>query len=344
MWFAHFLLSFLLVGSFAWAQEPVTGENTANNTVQTPVSAAPVFNNMSTGPTAVALPVTTVTQPLVLPTLNTTTTDTTTATNTGLAALIAPCVALIGKMGDMFSSTPKNEDNVKSITSFVAKKNEQIGYVADPSYDPKDMKVFGEDVAARYAGGTCEQKFIDKNGNLGPWGRIAQAEIAQTPDKFVQNNPPDITGKYCKGYTEFGEKKREAFWIWVLASMGSAESKCRAKDKNYNAPNTARVGPATGIFQVEKSFCASLGVPGDLTDPINNIRCTVRGLGKELGRRDNLMSHTSKGREATHWAVNRKDINNPKHLNAKGGKGDVKAHLEFAALLPQFKGCTPSRD
>lgn len=291
--------------------------------------------------TAVTLPPTVNTTPaLVAPVVA----DTSNNNNGGWLAAALPivpvCLAMFGK-GDAFGSTSKNEDNLKVTSQGLAQVNEALGFQKDTDYDRSELATYGADVSGRYSAGSCEQKFIDKNGNLGPWGRTVKEEIRQRPEQFVNNAPPDVV-KHCPGYAHMkDEKKREAFWIWVFGALASAESSCDATAKNNKAPNVKTVGPARGLFQIDASFCGGLGVTGNVQQPDTNIRCAVKGLGVELARRDDLTSPTSKGSDSrrTYWGPLRNDIKNKRKLAAQGGAGDAKGHLKFIALLSQFKGC-----
>lgn len=232
----------------------------------------------------------------------------------GLAALCAPLLAGQGE------AVETSDEVIQAMDRY---KDEQ-GFQDLPDYESNPQ--LGEAIAAEYPEG-CENNFINKQGQLGPWGYTALEEIRRHPDVYTNNVPGDM-GELCSGYAGFDTKKREQFWVWMFLAMAVPESGCRPRARNSGAPD----GTAVGLFQVYAPFCDPLGVRGDLHNPHNNTRCAVRGLARELGRRDNLTSPTSKGSSPlrTYWAPLRND-----HRDA----GNAKANRTFESLLSKFPGC-----
>lgn len=232
-------------------------------------------------------------------------------------------------LGALAVLSGKNSQTADEIEAAAYRANDEAGYQDDDSLDGDFRRSLGRDMAARFTG-SCQQKFIDKDGRLGPWGRIVRDEIRERKSEFVKNEPPDVM-QMCPGYKNMDEKKREEFWIHAFMSLASPESSCNEGARNPNAPN----GTAKGLFQLEKPVCDGVNVRGDLYDGQVNTRCAVRLLGVELARRDNLMSPTSRARDSrrTYWGPLRTDD----HNRARGG--DIQGAKKFRGLIAQFPGC-----
>lgn len=210
--------------------------------------------------------------------------------------------------------------------------NEKAGFQHDDTLDDTFTKDLARDVNARF-NGNCAQMFIDKEGNLGSWGRVVRDEIREKKKQFVENEPPDVM-ELCPNYKYFSKEeggKREQFWIHTFMSLASPESSCNQAAANHGAPN----GTAKGLFQLEARVCDAMQVTGNLYDGQKNTRCAVRLLGAELARRDNLMSPTSRDRDSrrTYWGPLRTDD----HNKARGG--DIQGAKKFRALVAKFPGC-----
>ncbi|MBX3040084.1 MAG: hypothetical protein KF789_05170 [Bdellovibrionaceae bacterium] len=264
----------------------------------------------------------------VTPTTTTTTTSTDSDSgNGGMAALITGALGICGALlgGNVLGG--KNKENSEGLSYAMDEYNDSQGFQKQEDFysDPE----LGASIAANYPAG-CENRFIDKQGNLGPWGRTALQEIRANPEEYVNNNPPDVM-ILCKNYKNFDKNKKEHFWVWMFSSLAAPESSCNEKAANHGAPN----GTAIGLFQLEKPFCDRVGVSGNLYNGHINTRCAVKGLAMELRRRDNLMSPTSKASDPrrTYWGPLRTDDNN----KARGG--DISGAKKFRALVGKFPGC-----
>lgn len=221
----------------------------------------------------------------------------------------------------MFGRT--NTANSLLMEQIADETNEKAGYQRYESWEDKQSKEIGLAANARYPAG-CENRFINKNGELGPFGRTALAEFQRFPDQFVNNEPRDIISM-CPGYKNWGKERREQFWVWTASSLAAPESSCNPGAANPNAPN----GTAIGLFQVEKPFCDRFGVTGNLYDGHQNTRCMVRGLASELTKRNTVTTP----QRVTYWGPLRADDWN----TARGG--DIRGGQKFRALVPQFPGC-----
>lgn len=187
----------------------------------------------------------------------------------------------------------------------------------------------GTQATTTFAAG-CSQ-FIDREGRLGALGHTALDIIRDDVNRssFSQNAPPDIL-QLCPGYRDMDEGQRDLYWVWILASMASAESSC-----NPNvAPVRARNGEAIGLFQLERTSCGSRN--DELREPALNIRCAVNMLATELRGRATLTSATSTGRVsqgATYWGVLRNDDYNL----ARGH--DIQGGQRARAMMSQYAYC-----
>ncbi|XGC80562.1 hypothetical protein ACES2L_14630 [Bdellovibrio bacteriovorus] len=203
---------------------------------------------------------------------------------------------------------------------------EEKGFVYEEGMDREIARRVGSEAAVNISGFEkgCHQ-FINKEGQLGPWGSYALQQIKDKPNSFGDNVPSDIT-TWCPNYPKMSKNERELYWVWVLMSMSYSESSCNPVNDNPNAPN----GTAIGLFQVWKPVCPKAR---NLHRPNENIQCAVDLLSKELENRDNLMTPTSRGREGTYWGPLRND-----DWNKRRG-GDISGAQKTRALMAKYPYC-----
>lgn len=200
---------------------------------------------------------------------------------------------------------------------------ESKGYTYDPEIDEQTSRDVGAEGTITFSAG-CD-KFMNREGKLGPWGNAALGQIRSHPESFGSNVPDDIT-KWCPKYPSMNKAQRELYWVWILMSMASSESSCNPAANNPNAPN----GVARGLFQVWKPVCPRAR---NLGNPFENTECAIDLLAKELSNRDNLMTPTSRGREGTYWGPLRSD-----DWNKRRG-GDISGAQKTRAIMARYKYC-----
>lgn len=245
---------------------------------------------------------------------------------------------VVGACGALFSkeeATEKVGDKTFTEAEDLAYTAQQAAYEeidkAPYSYGQKwnqdEARAVGADATANFGSG-CD-KFMNKDGQLGPWGQFALQQIKEKPDAFGDNVPDDIQ-QWCPKYKSMkqGEdvSKRELYWVWILMSMASSESSCNPNNDNPNAPN----GTAKGLFQVWKPVCPKAR---NLNNPYENIQCAIDLLAKEMTNRDTIMTPTSKGREGTYWGPLRSD-----DWNKRRG-GDIKGAQKTRGLMSKYRYC-----
>lgn len=174
------------------------------------------------------------------------------------------------------------------------------------------------------------QKFINKDGEIGPWGRTMLTAFENHKDVFEKHTPDDVK-KYCPTFPTMNGDRRKLFWLWFFASVAQPESSCRSHETSQG-PN----GTAIGLFQMDPPACSRAGVPlsaTELLEPANNIRCAVAVFANEMHRRNTIMVGTSQGSGGTYWGTLRNDDNN----TARGG--DIRAAQQTRSLLTQYPDC-----
>lgn len=244
---------------------------------------------------------------------------------TFFTAFMQLCPRLFGGSSGTAGGVTGSElsDEAYQVQSNLWAAREKEGYVYEKDLDRKTATEIGGDASAKMASG-CNQ-FINKEGQLGPWGSWALQLIKDKPDAFGTNIPDDIT-KWCPNYPKMNKDQRELYWVWILMSMASSESSCNPRNDNKNAPN----GTAVGLFQVWKPVCPKAR---DLHVPYENITCAVDLLSKELQNRDTLMTPTSKGSEGTYWGPLRSD-----DYNKRRG-GDIAGAQKTRGIMSQYRYC-----
>ena len=170
----------------------------------------------------------------------------------------------------------------------------------------------------------CE-KFIDKDGKIGPWGAVALEKMQDPTLKHVfdTNVPADIT-QFCPEFPGMSAARKQYFWLWFMASLAKPESSCRAGAINTQAPN----GDALGLFQLEPKKCYPMSSQ-DLMDPIKNINCAVKVFGNEMSCRRTIMIDTSHGYCGTYFGELRTNPFGP----------DKGAAAQAKVLLSSYPDC-----
>jgi len=192
---------------------------------------------------------------------------------------------------------------------------------ANEKLGPRKHRSFNKRTNREILGGFLDpergcQKFIDKNGGLGPWGdtllecmkweknRDVYGYKDETGQEVLGVVPSDVM-KYCPSFGHMSPERRDRFWIWFFMSVAGPESSC-----NPGAVGQGPNGAAIGLFQLEADKCANVGVPvssGDLQRPAPNIRCACSLFAKEMRNRSTIFSGTSRGRAGTYWGTLRID-------------------------------------
>lgn len=243
---------------------------------------------------------------------------------------------LIMMVGGICSSLfkPKKLKDIKSLAEDIDESayeiREEKGHMFEGSWVPNEASKVGT-AASHVLSAGCDN-FMNKEGELGPWGDYTLAQIRNHPDQFGENIPSDIT-KWCPTYPSMTVPQREMFWVWTMMSMASSESTC---DPNATAQGSH--GTALGLFQVWNTMKTSNNpdsckYASDLLQVNQNIRCAVDQLALELKlERPSLMSNEA----GPYWGVLRTDDWN----SARGA--DVEAAKKTRAILKQYPFCTSS--
>ncbi|UOF00718.1 hypothetical protein [Bdellovibrio reynosensis] len=240
---------------------------------------------------------------------------------------------IFGFCSNMFRGSPNTamgsqgkrlSDDAYSIGDAAYRARESQGFQYEQGIDRELARRVGSSAATGNFSAGCNQ-FINKEGELGPWGSYALQQIKDKPQSFGENFPGDITN-WCKDYGKMSKDQRELYWVWVLMAMSSSESSCNPTNDNRNAPN----GTAVGLFQVWQPVCPKAR---DLHRPNENIQCAVDLLAKELQNRDTLMTPTSRGRQGTYWGPLRNDDWN----KARGG--DISGAEKTRAIMGKYPFC-----
>lgn len=255
------------------------------------------------------------------------------ASTNSTAQLLSLCGALLsGTSGIMGGSNKRTSQEILDATSDY---NSTAGYTYEKDTDQAVAASVGAKMSSSFGQG-CSQ-FMNKQGQLGPWGHTTLANIRENNASFGtepgSRYPSDITG-LCPKYGSMDKTQREYFWVWVFASMAENESSCRTtKDTNVKAA----YGTAYGIFQLEYKNNRCPGST-NLNDPDQNISCAVRQLGKELSVRPTLRSSCSATcpRSGTYWGTLRSDTNN----NSSAMKAaDNKGAIRTLTRIKQYQYC-----
>lgn len=241
-----------------------------------------------------------------------------------VAAIANACSAALTAYGNVLQNRALMDDI-----------NDAEGFKPDRDIEPRRARSYGSGMNSMWSKDQqgC-QHFIDKDGNVGPWGRTAMAEMENHADIYAEKVPSDI-GKFCPNFTSSmakDPKGRKYWWLWFFASLSKPESSCRAGAVNPNAPN----GSALGLFQLETAACARVGMSvskQDLLDPHKNIRCAVKLFAKEMQERNSMFIGHSRGRGGTYWGP----LRNDDHNMARGG--DRAGNHRMEALLKKFPDC-----
>lgn len=183
------------------------------------------------------------------------------------------------------------------------------------------------------------QKFIDEEGNLGPWGDTLldcmrweqNRRIYGYKDEYgrtVLGKVPTDVMRYCPSFEHMSPERRDRFWVWFFMSVAGPESSC-----NPGAVGQGPNGAAIGLFQLEADKCIAVHVPvssSDLQRPEPNIRCACSRFAQEMRNRDTIFIGTSQGRAGTYWGTLRSDMSSAQ---------DAPAHQKTMRALASYPDC-----
>ena len=191
------------------------------------------------------------------------------------------------------------------------------------------MRVFGPNERG------CE-KFVDKEGKIGPWGRKAleQMHSSESLKNIYETKVPPDMDKFCPEFKNMDQNRKDYFWLWFFASLSKPESTCQSGAVNPNAPN----GNAIGLFQLEANKCIPLGInvsSQELLNPDRNIECAVSRFGKEMAERGTIQIGYSNRKGGTYWGELR---TNPY------GSGDSRAAAQTQNLLQHWPDCQKNNE
>lgn len=213
---------------------------------------------------------------------------------------------------------------LKSTRSALDRYNDRTGFKRDSSFDDDDAKRAGRSLQASLSSSALAcQKFINKEGLVGSWGRTTLAAMENHKEVYENHVPNDIA-EYCPKFSDMSVEKRKLFWVWLFASMSAPESSCNPKAKN---------GGSIGLFQIDPNGCRVAGVhvnQSDLYDPHTNIRCAVARLAFEMKRRSTIIASHSRDATGTYWGVLRGDSAHP--VDSHGAD-------RTRTLLSQYSDC-----
>jgi hypothetical protein len=253
----------------------------------------------------------------------------------GMGSFLAACGMLVGSF--MTHSPMATEETLRSSRQIEDEAMSELDRM-EPGYiegaNREQWGRLGTRIHGRFeeASGDCQQKFITKDGRLGPWGQYAMTQMNEHRDVYENPRGPRDTTQYCPRYTSFEADQRKQFWTWFFLSLASPESSCRASAQNPGAPN----GTALGLFQLESVACQRVGLnfsSQDLLNPYKNIQCAVALFAREMRDRDSIMVGHSRDRTGTYWGP----LRNDDHNRARGG--DIRGANHLRSLLSDFDAC-----
>lgn len=208
--------------------------------------------------------------------------------------------------------------------------NDRSGFKKYRGFRDSDARAVGSDINQRYGSSAGCQKFINKKGEVGPWGRVALKEIEKSNNvEFYETATPRGISKFCPNFNNMDAERRKLFWIWVLASMADPESSCNPREV-ARGPN----GNAVGLFQLDPNACRIMNFhfsESDLQEPSNNIRCAVSRLRRDLECQKTFVTETSyDAQKCMHWGVMR---------GPTVASVDRSGARKFESLVPQYSDC-----
>lgn len=232
---------------------------------------------------------------------------------------------LLSQMCFAYADAIKKEPHtIRRTRDAIYRALDETGFTPDPEFPQEYARRAGRDLyEAMSEGARACQKFIDKDGNIGPWGTFAKELLEEHGEIFKNHVPSDIT-KYCPNFPNMTPERRKLFWIWVLAAMSAPESSCNPNEQT---------GDAIGLFQLDEQGCRVANVyvtSRELRNPYVNIRCAVARLAFEMRHRRTLMASHSRDRTGTYWAVLR---------GHSASSIDRKGAMRTMATLPKYSDC-----
>lgn len=265
-----------------------------------------------------------------------------------LAGFMQSCISTLGALLGG-SNNQNNIDSAELIMDEADEINEQRGWRPAEGISPELATEVGTATEEAFPlmegvdpNATGCNRFISRDGKLGPWGAVALEEIRKFPDSFANNVPRDVASM-CPNYTGFSKERREMFWVWAMMSISYSESsvegqmcnpraanrKCNRSDAartgcRYNA-NSPPNGDALGLFQLEPRRCGGANEE-QLFKPGVSTRCAARVLAGEMVKRDTL----STNQRDTYWG--------PLRCNTRHS-GDARAATKTVNHMMKFPGC-----
>lgn len=243
-----------------------------------------------------------------------------------IASYLAACAAAMNPLMQNLSA-------IRKVRRELDIENDRQGFKPDPIFeklDPEVRRRSADAIVSSFKPEAGCQKFMNKAGEVGPWGRTLLAELDLYKDVYESKIPKDAP-QYCPAFPSMDPPRRKLFWLWFFASLSQPESSCRSHAQG-DGPN----GKALGLFQLEPPACARVGMTvtqSELLDPSTNIRCAVAVFAKEMKNRDTIMINHSRGPSGTYWGPLRNDDENV------GRGGDIRAAQTARSLIKQYPDC-----
>jgi hypothetical protein len=256
--------------------------------------------------------------------------------NTG--SMIAICGSLLSSLSGGLN--PKAMDSNKKFTKALDDYNEAQGNQPDPDVKPEVAKrvaaeSYSPAAVMKYgaSAGLCPD-FFDKQGNVGPLGRLVESEMDKYPNSYEDKNLKDLN-EMCPKYNSMEKGTKKLFWVRFFSILANKESSCNPKNDNHSSPN----GTAYGLFQLDKPTCGDI----DLHNPNDNTRCAVKRMAKEMSIRSTLSTpcsnpeacrrHGVNSAQGTYWGELRNDDNN------KGRGADTGAAIGLRRAVSSYSEC-----
>ncbi|MES2769212.1 MAG: hypothetical protein V4596_08705 [Bdellovibrionota bacterium] len=121
--------------------------------------------------------------------------------------------------------------------------------VIDYSFDREKI---GQAFNRQPYGKVCEG-FINKEGNLGAWGKAGVEEFKKVCNECFFGEKSIDVKDICPKFKNFSQTQKEYFWAWTLASMAYPESTCRVQVRVKGTKVRGHQEYAVGILQLEES-------------------------------------------------------------------------------------------
>lgn len=197
-------------------------------------------------------------------------------------------------------------------------------------------------------------KYIDKKGEYGPWGKIVlnaiskinQEELKKT---FYSNSIPDMD-YICPQFNNFDEELKNKFWVWTIASLSWQESSCISTRESEGINCRA-----VGLLQLEDAYhLRSWRGPAcrtrDMLQPANNLSCGIQILHDQLLGAEGKRMPASTGElfwKSSYWQEMRfkkKNEDRMKRLKARALDPESKSKPEIKELIMRFPMCRSPKD